>query len=1191
MKKIAIIFFCLTALGGSIKAQHADVLKEIYSDFNHGQQVDANTEWMQAIRIIEPACRSEVKGMVTVKFTAKGMDEAKAFLWQQPVTEQHGKWGHDVNLTPKGLKTGKNGTAFFTFNADEFPAGPMNVRIYAQNKKGEKDIFELQLYNKGGVKWNQGIPDTIPEVAKGLKLVFEDDFNESLSISNDGRNARYNAHKPRGGKGDFSGWPFSDIDGPCNPFGQIDDYLVIKARKTTETKGSTGLIASVNDDGKGFWVKAPCYLECRFTGQSAPGTWPAFWTLNRIDEAPGDELDIVEAYGGVGKGNPNHPGYSCVSHYWSQKNPDGSPLKSHSRVVPIMELGGKSYWSTTFHTYGIYIGLEETVYYFDDIAVLRHPTNSYSRDYPHLFLINYAIGGISGWPIDLERFGNGSDMYVDFVRVYALYNIDYEVEKPLSSTQTHASDCKRMEQCRPLPKWITADDSCVNNPNTWIAFRKDFYLTEKTKSATAQIAVDSKYWLWINGNLAVFEGGLKRGPNANDTYYDKIDLLPYLNIGKNQIAILLWYFGKNGFSHNDSGKSGLLFNLPMTDFNLVSDTSWLSRIHPSYLTAGEPFPNWRLPESNIRFDANWDMADWLIKDCAAEYHFQKSKEIACVGGKPWNNPVERPIPLWKDFGVKTAETKQTQESDSTYECTAYLPYNMQMTPIINVFDPLGGKLISIETDHTFAGGDVNLRAEYITRKGLQEYESPGWLSGQKIILKVPKGVDIRSVKYRETGYDTEQTGRFYCSDDFFVRFWEKGLRTLYINMRDSYFDCPDRERAQWWGDVVVLMGESFYTFSPSTHLLMKKAIHELVDWQRADSTLFSPVPAGNYSDELPAQMLASVGYYGFWNYYINTGDIETIAYVYPAIKKYLGIWKLDNTGLTAYRKGGWGWGDWGYNIDQRLLLAAWHYLALKGISEMAGILGYSQDIEAYHKTMEQIKTAFNYHWNSGEYRHSDYSGETDDRVQALAVLSGIADKEKYERIFEVFKKHWNASPYMEKYVMEALFVMGKGEYALYRVKERFSPMVNHSEHTTLFEGWDIGNKDFGGGTTNHAWSGGAIAVIGQYVCGIYPLEAGYKTVKIAPNPLFREASITVPSVAGNIYSEFKRTDKDFLLNVSIPENMNAIVTLPERNFEKIIVNGKELEANEYLPDNPDYVDKSKRTYRFPAGNYSIRCLI
>lgn len=33
-----------------------------YVDFNHGQNDHVNTEWIQRIQLIEPACRSDVKG-------------------------------------------------------------------------------------------------------------------------------------------------------------------------------------------------------------------------------------------------------------------------------------------------------------------------------------------------------------------------------------------------------------------------------------------------------------------------------------------------------------------------------------------------------------------------------------------------------------------------------------------------------------------------------------------------------------------------------------------------------------------------------------------------------------------------------------------------------------------------------------------------------------------------------------------------------------------------------------------------------------------------------------------------------------------------------------------------------------------------------------------------------------------------
>ena len=93
--------------------------------------------------------------------------------------------------------------------------------------------------------------------------------------------------------------------------------------------------------------------------------------------------------------------------------------------------------------------------------------------------------------------------------------------------------------------------------NTWMCFRKTFSLGTVPTSAIAKIAVDSKYWMWINGTMVVWEGGLKRGPTPNDTYYDEEDIKAYLTSGTNTIAILVWYWGKDGFAHNSSGKGGL----------------------------------------------------------------------------------------------------------------------------------------------------------------------------------------------------------------------------------------------------------------------------------------------------------------------------------------------------------------------------------------------------------------------------------------------------------------------------------------------------------------------------------------------------------------------------------------------------------------------------------------------------------
>ena len=129
---------------------------------------------------------------------------------------------------------------------------------------------------------------------------------------------------------------------------------------------------------------------------------------------------------------------------------------------------------------------------------------------------------------------------------------------------------------------------------------------------------------------------------------------------------------------------------------------------------------------------------------------------------------------------------------------------------------------------------------------------------------------------------------------------------------------------------------------------MRKGILELCAFQNDAGIIHSPIP-GNYDAELPPQMLASIGLYGFWNYYMNTADTATIREVYPAVCRYLDVWKIEPGGLTAERHGAWDWGDWGENRDMRLIYAAWHYMALDAASRMAELLGRPEDASGFRQ--------------------------------------------------------------------------------------------------------------------------------------------------------------------------------------------------------------------------------------------------
>lgn len=698
--------------------------------------------------------------------------------------------------------------------------------------------------------------------------------------------------------------------------------------------------------------------------------------------------------------------------------------------------------------------------------------------------------------------------------------------------------------------WIGG--SGASTPNLWTAYRRTVSLGERPRAAMARIAVDSKYWLWVNGRMVVREGGLKRGPTPTDTYFDEVDLAPVLQAGDNTIAILVWYFGKSGYSHQDSGCSALLFQLDGTSGPLlVSDATWRVQIHPAFGQTGEPSPNHRLSEANIRFDATLDPGDWP-KPGYADSDWAQAKNLGRAPCAPWNRLVRRPIPLWWDSGMQdyTNGTELCAVSDGR-PVIARLPYNAQVTPYFEIEAP-AGLLIDIRTDHYRGGGPPNVRTEYVTKSGRQEFECPGWMNGHQVIYSFPAGVKIIRLAYRESGYATTFAGGFSCSDRFLNQLHEKAERTLYVTMRDTYMDCPDRERAQWWGDVVNELGEAFYALDRRSDQLARKGMLELAGWQRPDGILFSPVP-GNYSKDLPLQMLAAAGREGFWKYAWFSGDLAVLRSVYPAVKRYLEIWDMGSDGLVMPRPGSWPWGDWGENVDMNLLANLWYHLALQGQLRMANTLDESADIPWIKDRLRAIESAFaRVYWTGREYRSPEHTGATDDRANALAVIAGLVPTNRYREVTRVLTEQEHASPYMEKYVLEALCLMNHPDLAQERMKKRFRAMVEDPRYTTLWEGWGIGPEGYGGGSLNHAWSGGPLTIMSEYFAGITPTAPGFARYQILPRPgTLSDLQASVETHHGKIVMALEKLPSACRLEVESPQGTVAVVGIPIEAGESI----------------------------------------
>lgn len=328
-------------------------------------------------------------------------------------------------------------------------------------------------------------------------------------------------------------------------------------------------------------------------------------------------------------------------------------------------------------------------------------------------------------------------------------------------------------------------------------------------------------------------------------------------------------------------------------------------------------------------------------------------------------------------------------------------------------------------------------------------------------------------------------------------------------------------------------------------LLYKKGVDTMAGWARDLGYILTVVPTGKDRFELPFQNLA--GIWGFMYYYDYTGDIDVIKHAYPMSREYILNYPMSENGLAAHKQGSWDWQDWGEYPDIMPMENAWYYMAVSGTERMARLLGHDDDARELSVRRDRIKAEYDRAYFKGEsYYNKTENGRPDDRANALAVISGLASADKYEGIARVLCSTENSSPYMEKYVLDALCEMGYYREAVERMKRRYKEMVEY-DYSTLWEYW---NQD---GTLNHAWSGGPLVTMSKYIAGIKPVETAYKRFSVKPNMCgLKHIRCVVPTVKGDIVVEADEiaSENRYKMTVNVPMGTVADVYLPTQNGYK-----------------------------------------
>ncbi len=621
-----------------------------------------------------------------------------------------------------------------------------------------------------------------------------------------------------------------------------------------------------------------------------------------------------------------------------------------------------------------------------------------------------------------------------------------------------------------------------------------------------------------------------------------------------ELAGLVWYQGWNDGVNPKTAIPEYEYNL----VNLIKDVRAEFRSPKLPVVIGELTGPW------VKGDANWEALRTAQSDAArrtefegnvlfvptrnfvrkpedspnpshGHHEFGNAETYFLVGdalGKGMVSLLNTKLTI-KDYGLKpyTRVSKQLPHvEDQAWKLVCQLPYNAHFQPWIEI-EAEAGKEILFNSSNPLVQY-LTPTEKCVTTSGTDRYEAKNWVSGEGAIYTIPAGVKVKSVQYRETGFDTAFAGSFKSNDEDFNTLWQKAARTAYICMRDHFYDCPDRERVGFWGDGTPELNQCFYVFDSRAHTLAKELV------QRKLEPKF-----------YPGQHLEFLGEYGLWFYYLQTGDLDSMRKVYEPTKTFLfDTYKFGNART---------WFDWGKEVkDTAVIETCFYYNCLETLKKIAVITGHHQDLPEIEKKMRDIRSTFDTKfWRGGFYMSSQVK-TPDDRANAMAINVGLAARAKWRPIFDnVLSKQRYASCFFDRWVFEALSKMGRQDAALLRMADRYRTMIPAS-FTTLWEHYDrwwasrIDAFD-DASSLNHGWNPPAI-FLSQTIAGVSPEEPGWSTFHVLPREAFlKSISVVVPTVKGNVSVDLKKTAKTYTLSVDVPASTVAIVGIPKFPFKKL----------------------------------------
>ena len=399
------------------------------------------------------------------------------------------------------------------------------------------------------------------------------------------------------------------------------------------------------------------------------------------------------------------------------------------------------------------------------------------------------------------------------------------------------------------------------------------------------------------------------------------------------------------------------------------------------------------------------------------------------------------------------------------------------------------------------------------------------------------------------------------------------------NYRSIPTDCPQRdERQGWLGDRSQVSRSESYMFDVAA--FYTKWSQDLADSQHADGSI--PDVAPNYwplyNDDLtwPSTFLFVPGML-----YDQYGDRRVLEHYYPAMRKWLEHERqfVQNELVSKDQYADWcvppedpkliHSQDPARVTDKTLIASAYYYDLLRLVARYARILDKPTEAADLERMAAQVKNAFQLHF----FKSVDgfYSNGTQ-TSSILPLTFGITPAENRSEVLaslarnitEVTKGHVGTGLVGAQWLMRTLADNGRSDLAYEIATQKTYPgwgyMVEKGA-TTIWELWNGDTADPAMNSGNHVMQIGDLAVwMYEYLAGIRsdPEEPGFRHAVIHPYPAgdltFVKASHA--SLYGMLASSWKRDEKGFTLDVTVPPNTTATVWVPAKDAGSVTESGK-----------------------------------